>query len=205
MNNTIRGLYGITIDGSTKLVDQAESALQGGASVIQYRDKNSSAAVRTHNGSLLKELCAQYSACFIVNDDLELALRLNANGLHIGKNDGDISHIKQRLGDKILGVSCYNNLDLAKAAERSGADYVAFGRFFNSQTKPGAVQAEIELLTQAKACLRVPVVAIGGITLNNAESLIKAGADSLAVIDGLFGQADIKTTAQQFIDLFATL
>ena len=179
-----------------------EQALQGGAKVIQYRDKSIDKTLRLTQARELKALCDEYSACFIINDDLELALTIDADGLHVGKNDGDISKVRSQLGNKILGVSCYNSLDLAQNAQKKGADYVAFGRFYTSITKPNAVPADLSLIQQVKESTNLPIVAIGGITLNNASPLIAAGVDSVAVIDGLFRQKDIKQTAEKFTELF---
>lgn len=202
MSKKISGLYGISIDGSNNLLSEVEQALQGGAKVIQYRDKSIDKTLRLTQARELKALCDEYSACFIINDDLELALTIDADGLHVGKNDGDISKVRSQLGNKILGVSCYNSLDLAQNAQKKGADYVAFGRFYTSITKPNAVPADLSLIQQAKESINLPIVAIGGITLNNASPLIAAGVDSVAVIDGLFRQKDIKQTAEKFTKLF---
>ncbi|MDX1812001.1 MAG: thiamine phosphate synthase, partial [Gammaproteobacteria bacterium] len=142
------------------------------------------------------------AACFIINDDYQLALEVDADGVHIGRDDGAIQRIKQKLGDKILGVSCYNSLNLAQQAASEGADYVAFGRFFISGTKPDAVAVDIALIRQAKAQLSLPVVGIGGITAENAHLLVSEGIDAVAVIGGLFHQADIKQSAQRINKLF---
>lgn len=197
----INGLYGITIGSDPCLEDNVKAALAGGATIIQYRDKSCSNEIKTRSALRLKELCAG-KALFIINDDIALAKSIDADGVHLGKNDADIKKARQLLGKKIIGVSCYNQLSLAEEAQAAGVDYVAFGRFFSSSTKPDAVQASPELLTRAKQTLSVPVVAIGGITVNNADSLIKAGADAVAVINGLFKQPEIKKTAQTFSKLF---
>lgn len=197
----INGLYGITIGNDPCLEDNVKAALAGGATIIQYRDKSCSNEIKTRLALRLKELCAG-KALFIINDDIALAKSIDADGVHLGKNDADIKKARQLLGKKIIGVSCYNQLSLAEEAQAAGVDYVAFGRFFSSSTKPDAVQASPELLTCAKQTLSVPVVAIGGITVNNADSLIKAGADAVAVINGLFKQPEIKKTAQTFSKLF---
>ena len=197
MINKINGLYGITVDGDTNIEANVVAALDGGATVIQYRDKSSDGEKKRRIALQLKDLCAG-KAIFVVNDDLVLAQSVDADGIHLGKDDADINKARRLLGDKIIGVSCYNQLSLAWEAQAAGVDYVAFGRFFSSSTKPAAAQASLELLNEAKKTLSVPVVAIGGITVNNADSLIKSGADSIAVINGLFGQPDIKKTAQQF-------
>ncbi len=199
--NKISGLYGVTIDNDPHLLANVKAALAGGASVIQYRDKSSSAEQKKITALALKKLCAG-KALFIINDDTMLAKLVDADGVHLGKDDGDIEQARQIIGNKIIGVSCYNQLSLAEEAQKAGADYVAFGRFFSSSTKPTAAQASVDLLIEAKNKLSVPVVAIGGITVNNADSLIKAGADSIAVINGLFDQTNIKEKAQQYCAMY---
>lgn len=198
----IRGLYGITPDNVDNLTAYVELALRGGTRIIQYRNKSADNARRLKEAQALRQLCNQYSACFIVNDDIELCLAVDADGLHIGKTDGDIAAIKSQLDEKLLGVSCYNQLENAMRAQDLGADYVAFGRFFASKTKPDAVQAEIEVIHQAKRQVNLPVVAIGGVTHINAKILLRAGVDAVAVIDGLFNQPDIESSARQFTQLF---
>ncbi|MDH3326271.1 MAG: thiamine phosphate synthase [Gammaproteobacteria bacterium] len=197
----INGLYGVTIDNDLRLTENVKAALAGGVSVIQYRDKSSSAEKKYDLAVRLKKLCAG-KALFIINDDVSLAKSVDADGVHLGKDDADIHKARQLLGDKIIGVSCYNELSLAEKAQSEGADYVAFGRFYSSTTKPAAIQASPDLITAAKKSLSVPVIAIGGITVNNAGLLIEAGADAIAVVNGLFKQPDIKKTAQDYCALF---
>ena len=199
--NKIVGLYGITVDNDSELQARVKAVLEGGGNVIQYRDK-SNLPGREETAEKLIETCREFGATFIINDDIDLALAVNADGVHLGKYDLDIKAARNKIGDKIIGVSCYNKLELALEAEQQGADYVAFGRFFPSVTKPEAVPAEISLLKEAKERLSLPIVAIGGITTANAESLIQAGASSIAVIDGLFNQQNIKRTAEEFSKLF---
>ena len=197
----IKGLYGITRDGDPDVEKHVQAALEGGARLIQFRNKSIRRGL-----DLLAEnlagLCVRYDALLIVNDDVDLAVAVNADGVHLGKNDSHIAAARRKIGDKIIGVSCYNKLELAIEAERQGADYVAFGRFFSSETKPHARLAELDLLTLARQRLSVPIVAIGGITTQNAAMLVQSGADSIAVINGLFQQPDIKKTAQMFSKLF---
>lgn len=199
--NKIVGLYGITVDNDPEVLSRVKAALEGGANIIQYRDK-SYLPGRENIAERLNNLCREHGAIFIINDDIELAVAVNADGVHLGKHDLDIKAARNKIGDKIIGVSCYNKLELALAAEQNGADYVAFGRFFPSVTKPKAVSAEISLLQEAKQLLSLPIVAIGGITTENANMLIQAGASSVAVIDGLFNQDNIKKTAEEFSKLF---
>ncbi|MBT8440486.1 MAG: thiamine phosphate synthase, partial [Gammaproteobacteria bacterium] len=150
----------------------------------------------------LRKTTTDSGCLLIINDDARLAQQVEADGVHLGQEDGNITHARQLLGDdKIIGVSCYNKIELASQAADEGANYIAFGRFFPSRTKPNAIQAHADILHQAKD-LQLPVVAIGGISQDNAPDLINAGADMVAVIDAIFGQSDIKTATQQFKNLF---
>ncbi len=200
----LTGLYAITNNGQEHLAHQVELALQGGVRIIQYRDKSTDREKRLAEAKGLLALCHRYPSYLIINDDVDLAAAIGADGVHLGRDDSDIASARKRLGDEaIIGVSCYNRLELALTAQEAGADYAAFGRFFPSNTKPHAVQAEIGLLRRAKQDLRIPIVAIGGITPENGASLIDAGADMLAVVHGLFGRQDILAAAEQFQQLFA--
>jgi thiamine-phosphate pyrophosphorylase len=148
-------------------------------------------------------VCRQHGVLFIINDDVTLAKETRADGVHLGREDVPLAEARKLLGTRaIIGVSCYNELARAQAAQKQGADYVAFGRFFPSRTKPQAVQANLDLLREAKRKLHIPVVAIGGITPENGASLIAAGADALAVIEGVFGQADVRAAAERYARLF---
>lgn len=198
----IKGLYGITSNDTENIEAQVEAALVGGAKVIQFRNKSSNTEDSVQLGKKIAELCRKFGSTFIVNDNVELVLALDADGIHLGKNDTTIEIAREKIGNKIIGVSCYNNLNLAIDAEKRGANYVAFGRFFPSLTKPNAVEADVKLLKNARQQLSIPIVAIGGITLDNAAILIRAGVDSIAVINGLFNQTHIKDTAQKFSHLF---
>ena len=202
MSGSITGLYAITANADERVCANVEAVLQGGARIIQYRDKLHTRYQKLKIAADLKSLCDQYNALFIINDDIQLVLEVDANGVHIGKKDAQIATARKLLGSKILGVSCYNEIERAVEAQRLGADYVAFGRFYPSATKPEAVQAPLGLLTAARARLHIPIVAIGGITLANASNLIHSGADAVAVINGLFAQKDLKMIAQQFAELF---
>ncbi len=202
------GLYAITdsqLIPADKLVAQVEQAIAGGACLVQYRDKHHSGTERKREAVLLVKLCEQQDVPLIINDDVELAREVGAAGVHLGRDDTSISHARQRLGAKaIIGVSCYNRLDYATEAARAGASYVAFGRFFPSHSKPDAVHADTSLLEQARAQLDLPIAAIGGITAENGRQLIEAGANMLAVIHGVFGQADIQAAARQYTHCFNT-
>jgi len=201
----IRGLYAVTPDmaDTTKLCSMVQAAIAGGASLVQYRNKSADSALRITQARALLEICHDSNTPLIINDHVKLCLALDADGVHVGASDGDLAAIRERIGpDKMLGASCYNQLDLALQAEAQGADYVAFGACFSSGTKPDAVKAELSLFTRAQSSIKVPVVGIGGITLDNAPSLITAGADSVAVINALWSQPDIGLTAKQFSKLF---
>jgi thiamine-phosphate pyrophosphorylase len=205
-DNSIQGLYVITDTGDgaeAMLIAQVRDAILGGARLVQYRDKHADHDTRRRRARALNTLCRTQAVPLIVNDDVELASEVGAAGVHVGKDDPSLASARSRLGDTaLIGVSCYDHLDLAVAAARQGADYVAFGSFFPSPTKPEAVRAGIELLRAARRRLELPIVAIGGITPANGGDLIAAGADCLAVINGVFGQRDIRAAARAYADLF---
>lgn len=208
-SNKLTGLYAITDATQTnpqQLISDVEQALRGGARIIQYRDKSSDHQQRLKTADRLRELTQQYDALLIINDDVQLAKDSHADGVHLGRDDSSISSARAQLGTSaIIGVSCYNDFSLAKQAASNGADYVAFGRFFTSRTKPHAKPANIEILQKTKRELAIPVVAIGGITTGNGEQLVKAGADMLAVVDGIFGQTDIQAATLHYQKLFNAL
>lgn len=206
----LRGLYAITdsqLLAGGKLLPYVEAALKGGVRLLQYRDKSSDDARRLREAEALRELCARHGAQLIINDDAELAARLGV-GLHLGQGDGSLAAARALLGRKaIIGATCHARLDLAEQAIREGASYVAFGRFFDSNTKPGAPAASLELLAQARQLAGLPIVAIGGVTLDNAPSLIAHGASLVAVIHALFSAenaAEVERRAHAFSALFAT-
>jgi thiamine-phosphate pyrophosphorylase len=197
----MRGLYAITPDiaETGALVRKVEQALEAGIAMLQYRNKIISKDKRLLQAKELAPLARGYGVPFIVNDDVEIALVVGANGVHIGKDDGDPALARSKLAGKILGVSCYDDLAKAKAAVRAGADYVAFGSVFASATKPQAVRAPLSLFQND---LGVPLCAIGGVTLENAPALIAAGASLLAVLSDLFDAPDIGQRAAQYRKLF---
>lgn len=198
---SIRGLYAITPDeaDTAELLRKVRLALQGGSKILQYRNKIADAALRLEQAMALRTLTAEFAVPLIINDDAALAQQVDADGVHLGGEDGSVAVARALLGsDKLIGVSCYNRIELARVAVRQGADYVAFGSFFASTVKPDAVAASIELLRQARNEIAVPMVAIGGITVKNGESLLAAGANALAVISAVFGAADIQGAARQF-------
>ncbi len=201
MTIRLKGLYAITDSRLIKegrLIGSVKQAILGGAHLIQYRNKTDLADVRIKEASALLKLCNQYAIPLIINNDVDLARQIGAHGVHLGKEDMRADEARDVLGSQaIIGVSCYNCLDLALNAQRQGADYVAFGSFFPSATKPHAVKANVDLIIQAKQNLHVPVCGIGGITVDNAHVLIDAGIDMLAVIHGVFANSDIRTTAEQ--------
>ncbi|PAU87710.1 thiamine phosphate synthase [Pseudomonas sp. WN033] len=208
---SLRGLYAITdsqllADG--KLLPWVDAALAGGARLLQYRDKSTDSARRLDEATQLKSLCSYYGAELIINDDLALAAELGV-GLHLGRDDGSLREARQQLGrDAIIGATCHASLDFAEQAAAAGASYLAFGRFFQSVTKPGAPAATPVLLEQARKRYSLPLVAIGGVTLHNGPQLISAGADLLAVVNGLFGAdttAEVERRARGFTELFSSL
>ncbi|MCP5157844.1 MAG: thiamine phosphate synthase [Gammaproteobacteria bacterium] len=200
-----RGLYAITdarLIPDEQLTIAVEQALRGGARLIQYRDKSTDDARRRAQAQALNTLCRRYAAPLIINDDVELAAEVGAAGVHIGQDDPALATARARLGaDAIIGVSCYDRLDLALEAQQAGADQVAFGAFFPSPTKPTEIRASLALLREARSVLTVPIIAIGGITPENALRLLEAGADLLAVISSVFGQPDIQAAAARYAAL----
>lgn len=200
----VKGLYAVTPDlaDTPLLVAKAEIALGAGARLLQYRNKIVAGAARQRQAEALRDLCRHYGAIFIINDDVELAHELDADGVHVGADDAAVGVARARLGSgKIIGASCYADLHRAHAARAAGADYIAFGSFFASAVKPHAVRAPLSLLPAARA-LGLPVVAIGGITLANAGELTAAGADAVAVISAVFAASDIGAATREFCRMF---
>ncbi len=204
----LRGLYAITdstllADG--RLLPYAEAALKGGARLLQYRDKSDDAARRLREAEALRDLCHRHGAQLIINDDAELAARLDV-GLHLGQGDGSLSAARALLGRRaIIGATCHARLDLAEQAIDEGASYVAFGRFFDSNTKPGAPAATVEMLEQARQRFSQPITVIGGVTLKNAPDLIARGASLVAVVHALFAAdsaSEVERRARAFSGLF---
>jgi thiamine-phosphate pyrophosphorylase len=198
----IRGLYAITDGPRIDLLDACAAALQGGASLLQYRDKGSDAARRLHEARALQALCVRHGVPLIVNDDIELAHAVGAAGVHLGEDDAAPAAARARLGSRaIIGASCYDSLERARAFAVAGVDYLAFGAFFPSSTKPAARRATPRLLHDAKA-FGLPLVAIGGIDADNARGLVAAGADAVAVVSALFGARDVRAAARRIAALF---
>jgi thiamine-phosphate pyrophosphorylase len=201
------GVYALTPEtvDTERLLKQVESALAGGVAAVQYRDKSDDVARRHEQASELVALCRRFGVPLIVNDDLRLADLADADGVHLGRDDGSLREARIILGKgKFIGASCYQSLDLALAAQAAGADYVAFGSFFASPTKPDAPRASLGLLREAAPIIQVPLVAIGGITPSNAPPLLDAGADSLAVLSAVFDAPDIRAAARALNQLFET-
>jgi thiamine-phosphate pyrophosphorylase len=201
----IAGLYAVTPEGLTedRLLRCCEQALGGGARVLQYRDKSGDAPLRALQAAGLRDLCHRHGALFIVNDDVELALRTGADGVHVGRDDAAVPDARRVLGARaVIGASCYGDLERAEQAAAAGADYLAFGSFFASAVKPDAVRPALDLLREARRRFRVPLVAIGGITPDNARAVIDAGADAVAVVTALFEAPDIGAAARAFSTLF---
>ncbi len=206
----MKGLYAISdqhLIAADKFAASIEATLRGGASVVQYRDKSSDRQRRGQQAQTVVALCQKYQATSIINDDIELALAVGADGVHLGLEDGSLQQARARLGAQaIIGITCYNDLQRAIQAEQQGANYVAFGRFFSSSTKPNATPATLELLQQARREISLPICAIGGITLKNAPPLLAAGVDLLAVVNALFAHQEagkIEQQSRRFSTLFS--
>jgi len=205
-SQSIRGVYAITdpdLISDSELIDKVQAAIKGGISVLQYRNKKADILLQRSQAQALNELCHQHQVTFIINDNIELAQQVNAKGVHIGKDDGSIEKARETLGkESIIGVSCYNDIERAIRAQNAGADYVAFGRFFPSKTKPKAIQANLNLIKQAKEKLNIPIVAIGGINEVNIEQLSDCSVDAVAIIHDIFSHKNIAAHCQKLKTLF---
>jgi thiamine-phosphate pyrophosphorylase len=204
----MKGLYAITDTANLStetMLARTEEILRAGANFLQYRNKQADENTRIAEAEELHVLCREYSVPLIINDDIALAIQTGADGVHLGKSDSTIADARERLGNKVMiGCSCYNDLDRAQQASKSGADYIAFGAFFSSPTKPDAAHATLDIIQTAKQRFKLPVVAIGGITPENGLSLIEAGADMLAVISGLYASENPFNTTTKYINMFNT-
>jgi thiamine-phosphate pyrophosphorylase len=199
-----RGLYAITPDepDTAQLLARVAPVLHAGAVWVQYRNKDADAALRSEQARALLPLCRRHGVPLIINDDWRLAAAIGADGAHVGRDDGQLASAREALGaGAILGASCYDDLELARSASAAGASYVAFGAFFPSPTKPQAPRAALELLRDS-ADLGLPRVAIGGITPDNARSLVSAGADFVAVISGIFDAPDPAAATRAYRSCF---
>lgn len=198
---TPRGLYVLTdsdLIPDAELADRVRGAIQGGASAVQYRDKRPGYAGHLERARTLREVTRELGALLIINDDPQLAAEVDADGVHLGRDDPDIERARAVVGGRTVGISCYNEFERAAAAAQRGADYVAFGSFHPTRTKSGAVAASPDLLRRARRELSLPIVAIGGITPENGAALITAGADALAVVSAVFGADDPRRAAERF-------
>lgn len=189
-----------------RLFTGVAAALRGGVRTVQYRDKNASALVRRSRATRLLALCNDFDAALLINDDAELAAEIGAHGVHLGQDDLSVRQARTLMGpDAIIGATCHASLTVAQQAVTDGADYVAFGRFFTSSTKPSAPPAPLHILNEARQSISRPVVAIGGVSLDNMDLLVSSGASSLAVCHSLFSQADIEKTAQALLARYLML
>ncbi|MGQ0529878.1 MAG: thiamine phosphate synthase [Panacagrimonas sp.] len=203
----LRGLYAITPTDlclqPARLLQDVSAALRGGARLIQYRDKSRDTARRLESARALVALCARHNAKLIINDDVELAVEVQAHGVHLGLDDAPLSEARLRLGpERIIGITCQDSLERARAASEGGADYLAFGAFYPSRTKPNARRASLELLREARIHTSLPICAIGGITAENAVPIIDAGADLIAAVEAVFGTSDVEAAARGYARVF---
>lgn len=204
----ITGLYAILpeLTDTDELLRKTQQVLAGGARVIQYRNKSANRQLQKHQANLLLQLCKQHQIPLIINDYLDLALEIDADGLHVGRHDHAISVARKLLAnDKILGSSCYNDLDLAIHAQAQGVDYVAFGAFFPSRTKSDTVSVSLDFIRHARQQINISIVAIGGIQCHNASMLVNNGCDAIAVCNDLFATEQTQVKAAQFKQLFAAI
>lgn len=205
MTHTLRGLYAVTpnLDNTEQLIEQTRRILQGGAKILQYRHKTASPALRLQQASALTRLAHEFKVPLIINDHVDLFEATDADGLHIGGDDGDVAQLRRHLGkNKILGVSCYGELERAQHASQHGADYVAFGGFYPSLVKQYPVTTTHDIISRAKAQISQPIVVIGGMTPDNAAPLVTQGADMVAVVSGLYSTLDPGAAAHRFALLF---
>ncbi|MGH8282255.1 MAG: thiamine phosphate synthase [Gammaproteobacteria bacterium] len=205
-SRSLSGLYAVTdsyLTRDEKLLPAVEAAIRGGARLVQYRDKSHEQTRREHEARALLQLCHEHGVQMIINDDVKLAAVIGADGVHLGQHDASLQDARVQLGPRaMIGVSCHDSLERAVAAVHAGADYVAFGSFFPSPTKPEAISAPLSLLKGARQRLNVPICAIGGITPDNGAALLSAGANMLAVISGLFSRTDVEVAARCYAQLF---
>lgn len=201
----MKGLYIVTPDwdDTQKLVAVTELALRGGAALVQYRHKNASPALREEQASRLLALCRRYQRAFLINDHVDLCIALDADGVHVGGTDASVAQVRAALGPaKLVGASCYGDLQLARDAHRAGASYVAFGGFYPSRVKKYPVTTSLSIIAQSKSEISLPSVVIGGMTQDNAVPLIAAGADMVAAISSVYLAADPEAAARGFACLF---
>jgi len=201
----MRGLYLVTPDwtDTDRLLDVTAQGLEAGAALVQYRNKTASADLRREQAAALLALCRRHGRPLLVNDHVDLCLRLDADGVHVGGLDAPVAAVRAALGSsKIVGASCYGQLALAQSAQEAGASYVAFGGFYPSRVKVYEVSTPLHIVAQAKAQLQVPVVVIGGMTAVNARPLVALGADLVAAISSVYLAEDAGAAAREFVTLF---
>ena len=201
----IKGLYAITPDMAdlNSLIQKTRLAIEGGAFMVQYRSKIQDRDVKMQQRAAILRLCREYKIPCIVNDDVDMCRALEADGVHLGEKDDNIAEVRHILGEEaIIGSSCYDQLKRANEAQKEGASYVAFGAMYPTSTKPHAPRASLALLREAKSQIQIPIVAIGGITMNNAHDVIETGIDAIAVINSLYESNAIKETAETLSSMF---
>jgi len=205
LNKRLQGLYAITDVNlmGEQLLEMSKQAILGGIHILQYRNKTATLQQQENEALALAHLCKKHHVLFLINDNIDLALKVNADGVHLGQTDTQLLRAREKLGqEKIIGITCHNKIELAITAQEQGADYVAFGRFYTSHTKPTAPPADISILSNAKQSINIPIVAVGGITIKTAPDLLEQDADMLAVINAIFGEKDVMAATQQFVDFF---
>lgn len=201
----MRGLYLVTPDwdDTDRLLEATRRALEGGAALVQYRHKTASDPLRAEQAGALLALCRRHARPLVINDHLDLCLRLDADGVHVGGTDASVAQVRAALGpDRMVGASCYGQFELALAAQSAGASYVAFGGFYPSRVKVYEVSTPPDIVARAKEALRVPVVVIGGMTVENARPLVERGADMVAAISSVYGAEEPYEAARKFAELF---
>ncbi|MGO4475697.1 thiamine phosphate synthase [Massilia sp. 2TAF26] len=201
----MKGLYLVTPDwiDTGRLLEATQRALEGGAALVQYRNKKASEALREEQAAALLALCRRHGVPLVINDHLELCLRLDADGVHVGGTDAPVAAVRAALGPgRIVGASCYGQFPLALAAQEAGASYVAFGGFYPSKVKVYEVSTPPDIVVGARARLAVPVVVIGGMTAENARPLVARGADMVAAISSVYLAEDPAAAVREFANLF---
>ena len=188
LNQRIKGLYGISPNNNLNIALIKRVFSENTINIFQYRHKTQDEELKLEEAKKLLELCRHHNTLFIINDDINLCEKVGADGIHLGQNDIDLNSARSQLGEKfIIGVSCHNNLKLALEAEKNGANYIALGAIFKSKTKPNAAYCSFSTIQNIKSNINIPIVGIGGITFENQQSVLDAGCNSIAMIEGLFG------------------
>ena len=205
LSHLLSGLYVIAdaeLIGNADIVSKTEEVLQAGVKILQYRDKTNAQKDRYSIAEQLRRLTHDYESLLIINDEASLAQSIDADGVHLGKNDTSIEAARELLGkNKIIGASCYAQFENVYPAISASADYIAFGSFFHSPTKPNAPKANIDLIINAKQQFNTPICAIGGINPQNASTILQAGADMIAVISSIFNASSPKLAVQEYLSI----